>query len=113
MNSLYFWGGGILPDQVKFHAGKVISNDVAIQSLMLHAGLSHAENAGAVLNDCRHMRDWAIFEQDQLLPAFTRLKNKEYSSIVLDFADGASFEIRASQKWRFWCGPLNLWRELA
>ena len=106
VNSLYFWGGGILPDQVKFYADKVISNDVAIQSLMLHAGLSHAENTGTVLNDCRHIRDWTIFERDQLLPALTLLENKKYSSIVLDFADGASFELKASQAWRFWRSAL-------
>ena len=106
VNSLYFWGGGILPDQVKFYADKVISNDVAIESLMLHAGLSHAENTGTVLNDCRHIRDWTIFERDQLLPALTLLENKKYSSIVLDFADGASFELKASQALRFWRSAL-------
>ncbi len=107
VNSLYFWGGGILPDQVKFLADKVVSDDVGIQSLMLHAGVSDAENTGAVLNDCRHMRDWAVFEQNQLLPALTQLKNKKISSIVLDFADGASFELRASHTWRFWRSALN------
>ena len=107
VNSLYFWGGGILPDQVKFHADRVISDDVAIQSLMLHAGVSNTENTGAALHDCRHMRDWVIFEHDYLLSALTQLKNKKYASIVLDFADGASFEIKSSQAWRFWRDALN------
>ncbi len=107
VNSLYFWGGGILPDQVKFYADKVISDDVAIQSLMLHAGLGHAENTGTVLNDCRHIRDWAMFERDYLLPAIIELKMKKHSSIVLDFADGASLELKASQAWRFWRSALN------
>ena len=107
VNSLYFWGGGLLPDQVKFHADKVISNDVGIQSLMLHAGNGDAESSGAVLNDCRHIRDWALFERDHLLPALVDLKNKKHASIVLDFADGASLELKSSHAWRFWRGPLN------
>lgn len=107
VNSLYFWGGGILPDQVKFHADRVISDDINIQSLMSHAGLGDAKNAGAVLNDCRYIRDWAMFENNCFLPALIELKNKKYTSIVLDFADGASFELKSSQAWRFWRGPLN------
>jgi len=38
------------------------------------------------------------------------LKSNKRRSIALDFSDGASFEIKASQKWRFWRGAM---RELA
>lgn len=111
VNSLYFWGGGILPDQVKFHAGVIKSDDVIIKSLILHAGLNQQEKSeGAALLDCRTIRDWSLFERDYLLAAIKELKNSKYTSIVLDFADGASHEIKASQKWRFWRSPL---RELA
>jgi len=111
VNSLYFWGGGTLPDQVKFHAQKITTDDVIIQSLMLHAGLGQKDNSdGASLVDCRAIRDWSLFEREYLLPAIGELKSNKRTSIVLDFSDGASFEIKASQKWRFWRGPL---RELA
>ncbi len=108
VNSLYFWGGGALPDQVKFHAERVMSDDVIIKSLILHAGIGDEEkNGGAVLKDCRLLRDWSLFERDYLLPALADLRNNKYSSVILDFTDGASIEMKASQKWRFWRGPLR------
>lgn len=111
VNSLYFWGGGILPDQVKFHAEHIKTDDVIIQSLMSHAGMDHRENSdGGTLVDCRHLRHWSLFESEYLQPAISELKSNKRASIVLDFSDGASFEIRASQKWRFWRSPM---RELA
>jgi hypothetical protein len=51
-----------------------------------------------------------VFESEYLQPAISELKSNKRASIALDFSDGAGFEIRASQKWRFWRGPL---RELA
>ncbi|MGH8049431.1 MAG: phosphoglycerate mutase [Arenimonas sp.] len=111
VNSLYFWGGGVLPDQVKFHAQEIRTDDVIIKSLMLYAGLNQQnKNDGATLADCRGIRDWSLFEREHLLPAINELKNKKYAALVLDFSDGASYEIKASQKWRFWRSPM---RELA
>ena len=108
VNSLYFWGGGTLPDQVRFHAESVSSDDFVVRSLMLHADIESKENhQGQVLRDLRALRDWSQFEREHLLPAITELKNKKYQSIVLDFADGTGYEIKASQAWRFWRGALN------
>lgn len=108
VNSLYFWGGGVLPDEVSFHAARVVSEDVGMRSLMLHAGITDvAKNEGASLHDLRHARDWSSFESATLLPALSALSGKKYSSIVLDFADGTGFEIKGSQSWRFWRAPLH------
>jgi hypothetical protein len=109
VNSLYFWGGGILPDQVKFHADEVKTDDVIIKSLLLHAGIKrHDKKDGALLMDCRDLRDWSQFERQYLLPAISDLKGKKHTSVVLDFADGAGYEFKASQKWRFWRSPLTV-----
>lgn len=106
VNSLYFWGGGTLPDQVKFHASRVMSDDFILKSLIHHAGIGNEQNdGGSVLQDLRHLRDWSLFERGHLLPALTALKNKQLASIVLDFSDGTIHEINASQKWRFWRSP--------
>lgn len=108
VNSLYFWGGGALPDQVRFHAENVVSDDFVVKSLMLHADIINNEkNAGPVLHDLRQLRDWGMFEREHLIPAIGELKSKKYLSIVLDFADGASHEIKSSQKWRFWRNPIR------
>ncbi len=108
VNSLYFWGGGVLPDQVKFHAQNIKTDDVNIKALMLHAGLNQQDkNDGATLIDCRDIRDWSLFEREHLLPAINLLKQGKQAEIVLDFADGASFAIKPSHKWRFWRAALN------
>lgn len=108
VNSLYFWGGGSLPDQVKFHEDHVISNDVIINSLKLHAGIGgKATAAGSVLHDLREYRDWSAFEREHLLPAMAELQDKKLDAVILDFADGAIFEIKPAQKWRFWRGLLR------
>lgn len=108
VNSLYFWGGGVLPDQVKFHAEQVVSNDNVMQSLMHHAGVkTGSDDSGSALVDCRELRNWSAFENEYFLPALDQLKEKKYARIVLDFSDGASFEIKTSQKWRFWRGVLQ------
>ena len=84
------------------------SDDFVLKSLMLHADLQNREhNEGPALHDLRTLRDWALFEREHLLPAMTELKNKKYLSIVLDFSDGAGFEIKSSQKWRFWRNPMR------
>jgi len=108
VNSLYFWGGGVLPDQVKFHAQTIKTDDVNIKALMLHAGLTQQDkNDGTTLIDCRDIRDWSLFEREHLLPAIDQLKQAKHAEMVLDFADGASFAIKPSQKWRFWRAALN------
>lgn len=108
VNSLYFWGGGSLPDQVKFHADHVISDDVILNSLKLHAGIDGDTAAtGSVLHDARQYRDWPAFEREHLLPAMDGLNDKKHDAVILDFADGSIFEIRTKQKWRFWRGLLR------
>jgi hypothetical protein len=109
VNSLYFWGGGVLPDQVMFNAKQVNSNDIIIKSLLLHADTNHQDiNDDAVMFDYRHLRDWSVFENEYLLPAINQMKSRNYVSVTLDFADGVCFEIKGSQKWRFWRRPLNV-----
>ncbi|MEO8002648.1 MAG: phosphoglycerate mutase [Arenimonas sp.] len=108
VNSLYFWGSGVLPDQVKFHPQNIKTDDVNIKSLMLHAGLKQQDKSdGATLVDCRSIRDWSLFEREHLLPTINQLKQGKQAELVLDFADGASFSLKPSQKWRFWRAALN------
>src|SRR3546814_15930088 len=39
VNSLWFWGGGMLPDSVATHQGQVASDDVLLQALASNAGM--------------------------------------------------------------------------
>ena len=98
VNSLWFWGGGKLPDHVFLHASRCVSDDIELRAL---SALATSKGQGEV-RDLRHERDWAALEGQHLLPALARLKSGQCSGIRLDFADGAGYDLRASQRWRFW-----------
>ncbi len=101
VNSLCFWGGGRLPDHVRSVFTAVSSQDAELLSLAQLAGVSGTAD-GPQLLDLRQARDWTAVEQ-RLLPGLRDLGTDE---VQLDFADGARFALRASQRWRFWRGPL-------
>jgi hypothetical protein len=97
VNAVWPWGGGNLPDSVRSEATSVLSSDVELLSLAAHAGLERqqAPAAGALV-DLRQLRDAARLEK-LLVDAL-----REGFAPILDFADGARWALRASQRWRFW-----------
>jgi hypothetical protein len=107
VNSLWFWGGGVLPDAVNGVAESVLSEDEELLALAKCAGASNApREKGNALIDLRRARDWAALEQGQLRLALESLKKGEFRSVVLDFSDGASVRLEAGQRWRLWRRPL-------
>ena len=101
VNSLCFWGAGRLPDHVRCAFTAVSTQDPELLSLAQLAGMAGTA-AGPQLLDLRQARDWSLVEQ-RLLPA---LRDMGQDQVALDFADGARYAIRASQRWRFWRRPL-------
>ncbi len=107
VNSLWFWGGGALPDSVQSKFATVLNADAELQALAQAAGLrAKASETGDVLLDLRRERDWRQLETEQLLPGLASLRNR-HAQVVLDFADGASFVIGAGQRWRLLRRPLT------
>lgn len=100
VNSLWFWGGGALPDSVQALPKVVLGGDEELRALAQLAGaqLKPAET-GDVLVDLRRERDWQRVESQNLLPALSSLRHR-HARVVLDFADGASFLIEPRQRWR-------------
>ncbi|HEY1069634.1 MAG TPA: phosphoglycerate mutase [Thermomonas sp.] len=106
INSLWFWGGGALPDAVSATHPTVFSDDPAVrgaarlgklQGMPLPASLpAH----GDALVDLRGQRDVRSLVEHWLLPA---LAGRE---ATFDFADGVVFALRSSQRWRVWRRPL-------
>ena len=97
VNAVWPWGGGKLPHSVRSEAGVVMTKDVELAALSALAGLSHqpAPVPGALV-DVRQLRDAQRLETllvDALREGFEPL---------LDFADGARWNLRSSQRWRFW-----------
>lgn len=113
VNSLWFWGGGILPDHVTTPHAVVHSDDTTLLALASAASVQAVPlppvfrpiDAGA-LHDLRAMRSVAVLAKDWLAPAIAAVQRGELESLRLDFEDGAGFAIDRRQRWRFWRKPI-------
>jgi len=109
INSLWFWGGGSLPDHVTASHPTLYSDDVLLHGLArvgtLHAmpPCEFADVAADTLVDLRHVRDAASILERWLWPACRRTTPHQ---TVLDFADGQVIMLAPVQRWRFWRRPL-------
>jgi len=115
VNSLWFWGGSTLPDHVTTAYTALFSDDDAYQALAAAAKASAAPlpqrwaaAAGdKCLFDLRRSRDLTPLQSQWIEPLLRDLRAGAVDTIVLDFADGARFTLRTSQRWRFWRRPLH------
>lgn len=106
VNSLWFWGGGVLPDAVTSPARSFSSPDPELRALARLAGLVEGTaGSGLKLVDLRAVRDWAAIEREHLAPALGNASSRE--SLLLDFADGVALHCEPRQRWRFW---RNAWK---
>ena len=112
VNSLWFWGGGVLPDHVRANDRDVFGEEALLRGLGKLAGVTvrpvparfdpeHVEHD--TLIDLRALRELAVFERDWLLPAAIMLRKPD--ALLLDFADGARYTIVRQHRWRFWRRP--------
>ncbi len=115
VNSLWFWGGGVLPDHHACRAALALSDDEAVCALALGDGTGTATGPlperyttfdGDTLLDLRHARDLALLERDWLVPALDAITARTLDELRLDFADGFVAVLRHAQRWRFWRRPL-------
>lgn len=115
VNSLWFWGGGALPDRVATRFASVASDDVLLRGLAARAGLEararpegfampHGSDA---LLDAGAKADAGVLFAQWLQPALQALRRGDLEALALDFADGARFDLRAGQRWRLWRRPLR------
>lgn len=94
VNSVWFWGGGVLPESITTQVGSVDSADPELQAFFARCTPAAT---GSILRDLRHVRDWSQVEE-QLAPI---------ADVTLDFADGARWLLQPMQGWRFWRRPLH------
>lgn len=107
VNSLWFWGGGALPDSVQSQAKVVLHSDEELLALAQLAGARFKPaETGDVLIDLRRERDWGSVESGHLVAGIASLRHR-HARLVLDFADGAGFAIEAGQRWRLLRRPLT------
>lgn len=123
VNSLWFWGGGILPDAVQSSHDAAHTDEETLHALAVASQLSSAGSgagprssgplppcfsatADDMLFDLHAERDLARLQRDWLEPALLTLQRGEMRSLQIDFADGTVFTIERMQRWRFWRKPL-------
>lgn len=99
INSLWFWGAGQLPAEVRNRYGQVRSPDPLLQSL---AAIGEGGEESQQLVDLRHLRNPQMLIEQALLPLLSALNNGELAQLQLDFADGPEYLMRSGQRWRFW-----------
>ena len=114
-NSLWFWGGGVLPDQVVVEGARVFTREVGLGALARQAGREplerperwHAELDDALV-DLRELRDLDALVAHWVEPAAAAVRAGKLAHIELDFADGHCVTLRPGQHWRFWRKPRSL-----
>ncbi len=111
INSLWFWGGGLLPDSIASGFPTVFSDDVLLHGIARIGKLDAMPMKDATLDiddalvDLRAVRDPRAVVESWLAPVAASVSTRE---AVFDFADGQVFTLRANQRWRFWRKPLAL-----
>ncbi|WP_305803920.1 phosphoglycerate mutase [Stenotrophomonas sp. YIM B06876] len=107
INSLWFWGAGLLPEAVTTPHVQVRSRDALLQALAKAAGVvaDDREQVDALV-DLRQLRSLQQLGADVIMPLLAALARGELHTLVLDFQDGAQFRIDRRQRWRFWRKPL-------
>ncbi|PKM06209.1 MAG: phosphoglycerate mutase [Gammaproteobacteria bacterium HGW-Gammaproteobacteria-4] len=113
VNSLWFFGGGRLPDLVACDVQAVLSDDFSLRAFASRAGVAasalperYASATLPALIDLRALRDPAQLARDWLLPLRAALRAGQVSAVELDFADGYRLLLTGAQHWRFWRRPL-------
>ncbi len=112
VNSLWFWGGGVLPDRVSGAHARLQSEDEVARALAHGAAAiealpgRYARPEDDLLVDLRHVRDVAALEHDWLQPALRDMATDAVEALQLDFADGHAIDLLRSQRWRFWRRPM-------
>jgi len=109
VNSLWFWGAGALPDFVRTPFRQVKGSETLLRALAEAAGVSgmaaDAQEVDALV-DLRHLRDLTLVAHEAVQPLLEAVRKRELQSLTLDFEDGAIFQLRREQRWRFWRKPL-------
>lgn len=107
INSLWFWGGGTPPLDVRSPHVQVRSRESLLQALGKAAGADAGDDALVdALVDLRHLRSLEQFCVDVVQPLLAAMRRGELARLVLDFQDGERFDLLPGQRWRFWRRPL-------
>ncbi len=112
VNSLWFFGGGSMPDHVRCALRGVASRDPLVAGLAgrvappLPVSTPRADVLETVdVVDLEQMRDVAELESPWLQAALAALAAGKFAALDLDFADGHRRRWLPAHRWRFWRRP--------
>ena len=110
VNSLWFWGAGVLPHSVSWQTPTLFSDDPVMRGLALAGKITampldlfKSFEDDAVI-DLRAGRDPAEVVGRWLAPAAAASRQH---AVTFDFADGERFRLSSSHRWRFWRRPVE------
>jgi hypothetical protein len=122
VNSVWFWGGGVLPASVRGGFARIWGDDPLARGLARAAGLSWAalpEHAGQWLAQATEGEHLVVLdplpasesnplenlERNWFVPMLQALRERQLSRVTLLVESGDAtvrFELRAGDLWRFW-----------
>lgn len=111
VNSLWFWGGGGLPNRVQSAHQSVVGTDPLLLGLARLAGVTATATAdaasvlGAAANalvDLRSGQDLAALQVQWIEPLAQALVRGRLAAVHLHFAEGPAFALRRRQRLRIW-----------
>jgi hypothetical protein len=108
INSLWFWGGGVLPSRVDTALRGVIGEDLLLLALAHHAGIPAQRRTVSAVDTAP--AGWLLDLQDQSAEAIAsewwpRLQaSSKHVPLLLSFASGERWLHRPWHRWRFWRG---------
>jgi len=110
VNSLWFWGAGMLPEWVRTTASKIVSGDEIVHALARLAKVpvtnALVDTLGAVAADSHILLDAdapaGMTVEDVLQPIQNALAQRVIGELRLSFASGERYRYRHGHRWRFW-----------
>lgn len=111
INSLWFWGGGALPDSIASSSPTLYSDDVLLHGIARIGTLAtmpleaFADFEAEALVDLRQQPDPRALVERWLAPAAAAAAAAK-GEVAMDFADGRTVVLQPAQRWRLWRKPL-------
>jgi hypothetical protein len=116
INSLWFWGGGVLPDALSSAHTVALSDDSLLRALATAARIEISSLPeklttadGNMLLDLRS-NDIASLQDQWLEPVVEAMHRRRLAGVLLDCADGIRLRLAPAQRWRFWRKPRSFLR---
>lgn len=114
INSLWFWGAGVLPDSVDTGLARIVGQDESLRALTRAAGAAwealpgrFAQPDGDSLYEMRDARDLSHISAEWIVPAADALMRGRLASLTIDLEDGRGWRLLRRHRLRLWRGPLR------